>query len=155
MWERKDSAMKTEKNFNCYFHHASILVDDYDAAIAFYDAIGFHRYFEWEENGQRKCFLDIGAGPLLEMTQGVSEKDPVHSRLQHYCLYVDSVDGFYEQALAAGAKSLVKPDPYPIHCTDGTVINSRACVVLAPGGEIIEVIHWKGYDPNNYENYVK
>lgn len=145
--------MLKKENCNAWFHHVSILVDDYEKALAFYEALGMEKYLEWDENGQNKCFLDTCNGPFLEMTQGKPGEAGAGQRFQHYCLYVDNTDAFIELAEKNGAKVLTPAGDYPLTCLDGRKVVSRAGNILAPGGEMIEIINWPGYEPAEYEKF--
>ena len=143
--------MIKEDNFNCYFHHVSLNVNNYHEVVAFYEALGMKKYVEWRMYGALHCFMDMGNGPFLELHG--SNEELIDKRMQHICFHVDDVDSFYDLAIRTGAKPGTRePCDSPLECIDRTII-ARVAHVVGIGGESIEIINWRGYDLSNYEAF--
>jgi catechol 2,3-dioxygenase-like lactoylglutathione lyase family enzyme len=84
-------------------HHVAIVVDDLDAAIAFYrDGLGLHEAprppFErpglWMQAGASQVHLMVGSGPVPEryhFALGVSDLDAVLERLKAHDIEITTV----------------------------------------------------------------
>jgi catechol 2,3-dioxygenase-like lactoylglutathione lyase family enzyme len=138
---------------SAFFHHVALNVEDYDKTVCFYQGIGFKKHLEWEENGFLVCFLDTGNGLILELHGNNGHYE--NSRLAHISIHADNVDAFYRLALKNGGESIKEPfDADPLVLVTGEEIYSRMCWVRSPNGETIEIIKWKGFDPENYRGFL-
>ena len=58
------------------FHHVALKVNDFDASLAFYKALGFEVFKYWGEGDSRAAMLDIGSGEYFEVFAGGSNETP-------------------------------------------------------------------------------
>jgi lactoylglutathione lyase len=79
-------------------HHVNVMVDDLDAAIAFYgDVLGFERA-PTPDLGFPAQFFSVGDGQEIH----VNELGDVHPERSHFCVRLDDFNGAFARALAAG-----------------------------------------------------
>lgn len=134
------------------FHHIAIYTSKYNESIKFYEALGFVKYIDWIEDGNPCCFLNMHNGPFLEF-HGIESEQLADSGM-HICIHTDDVDGFYACAIENGAKPWkCPPGNYPLQCTNGRTIDARLAFIKAPGGEIVEIISWKNYMAEDFQNF--
>lgn len=140
-----------------YLHHVSIEVNNYDACIHFYKAIGMTEYCSWiwphdgsdYRKGDRNCFLALDGVPIIEL-----HEVPVPNRpqgiLAHLCLMFqtnEEMDRVFRKAVEAGGTGLAEPFVTDLLCEPKPIYGSRIAHVLGPAGEQIELLCWHGYCP--------
>ncbi len=118
------------------FHHIALKVNDFDASLEFYKALGFTVKCCWGEGDKRAVMLDMGDGTIIEMFAG-GKDEPAEGRYFHLAIKAEDVDFAYNTALKAGATP--KLEPFSIE------IDSKPCpmslyiaFVFGPSGEVLE-----------------
>jgi glyoxylase I family protein len=120
------------------FHHISIKVGDFDAAMKFYtEALGFCEKRIWGEEGSQTVLLDTGDGNYLEMSAGGSDKIHQDGGPWHLALRCGDVDAAVARVRAAGAEITEEPKDVEIPSRpEPTPV--RLAFFRAPGGILIE-----------------
>ncbi|GMQ25324.1 hypothetical protein Aoki45_20060 [Algoriphagus sp. oki45] len=131
--------------------HVCIRVVDLDLSIKFYqNAFGFTVKGRWEgqtigEGDNAKTIPGIGAmiedeaGGVIELIldENTADRQANQRSINHFAISVNEVETGYEQALEAGAKSIMPPT------TISTKISKlKVAFVFGPDGERIEIINY-------------
>jgi glyoxylase I family protein len=125
------------------FHHVAIKVQDYDAAVRFYTALGFTEKVSWGEGAGRACFLDTGDGNYVEIFGGGPAPAKRHpagddAAIIHFAVRVNDCDAALRLAERHGATVTMPTKPVTINGSNGQKIPIRIAFVQAPGGEVVE-----------------
>ena len=125
------------------FHHVAIKVQDYDAAVRFYAALGFTEKVNWGDGDGRACFLDAGDGNYLEIFTGGGTPATRHpwadgAAVVHFALRVADCEAALRLAERNGAMVTMPTKPVTINGTRGQRIPIKIAFCQGPGGEVIE-----------------
>ena len=102
--------MANKKIPNIGVHHLALFVSDFDKSIKFYtEGLGFETVAEWGEGTGRAAMLDIGNGSHFEVFASGSPNEEKDAKFGHFAFATSNPDIAYENALAAGAVSHMKP----------------------------------------------
>lgn len=122
------------------FHHIALRVTEFEATLRFYqDGLGFVRVYGWGEGDSRAAMLDTGDGNYLEVFAGGKRApgaEPPEGALLHFALRTSDVDGAYDRALAAGARSQIEPKD--VMLAGEPPVPVRLAFVRGLDGEVIE-----------------
>ena len=124
------------------FHHVALKVNDFDASIAFYKALGFEVYKYWGEGDNRAAMLDIGSGEYFEIFAGGSDETP-YGRFFHLAVRCDNCDEAFDAAIKAGAREKIAPKDVDI-ASKPAIYPVRIAFVYGPDGEEIEFFQVRG-----------
>ena len=115
------------------YQHVGVPTNDMEATIAFYEALGFKKKYETENNG-RVIFFECG-DVLIETYEKNGQATGKRGAIDHIALAVDDLDKVIEE---------VKKIPYPI--VEGPESlpfwenGVRYIVVLGPNAEAVEFL---------------
>ena len=106
-----------------------IHVPDIDAAVAFFESLGFKAYFKLNDYAyvQREC-----AGVRLLQNQGADGAPPGNRRFAYY-IDVDDIEALYQELKPV----LDKMPPADVHGPADKPYNQRELCVLAPDGNLL------------------
>ncbi len=119
------------------FVHTNVRVQDIDASLRFYAALGFERRGRLQFDGAYNIYLGLpGDGDTLELTvnEGREESYDLGSGYGHIALSVEDLDGLLERLAAEG----IEPEKAPY--APGGREEFRICFVADPDGYRIELI---------------
>ena len=116
------------------FHHTALRVKDFDAAVAFYEALGCSVKLIWDNRGSRSCLMDIGGNNCLEIHSLGKDAEEDAPRFEHIALATDDPDADFTAALAAGARPRIEPKDVNL----GGDFPARIAFVVGPNDEVIE-----------------
>ena len=117
------------------FHHIALKAVDFEASLAFYQALGMKFYTQWGEGDGRIAMLDLGDGGILELFAGGTEGP--NTNYIHFAMKVDDVDAAYAAAIAAGAKPKSEPKVVPLQSAP-VKLTLNCGFVYGPSGEELE-----------------
>ncbi len=117
------------------FHHIALKAVDFEASLAFYQALGMKFYTQWGEGDGRIAMLDLGDGGILELFAGGAEGP--NTNYIHFAMKVDDVDAAYAAAIAAGAKPKSEPKVVPLQSAP-VKLTLNCGFVYGPSGEELE-----------------
>jgi len=124
------------------FHHVALRANDFEATLAFYQALGFRVFKRWGEGENSAAMLDIGSGEYFEVFAGGRNETP-YGRYFHLAVRVDSCDEAFAAARKAGAR--VKSEPRDTDIPSRPEIYPvRIAFVYGPDGEEIEFFQIRG-----------
>ena len=83
------------------FHHVAMKATDFDAAVAFYKALGFTEKIAWGDGDKRAILLDTGDGNYLEIFAGGSTETKPEGAVVHFALRTRNCDGAIAAAFSA------------------------------------------------------
>jgi glyoxylase I family protein len=119
------------------FHHVAMKVQDFEAAVQFYKALGFTERISWGEGNGRAVMLDTGEGSYLEIFAGGSGEPKPEGAVMHFALRTGNCDAALAAARAAGAQVTMEPKNVDIPSRPAkTPVRIAFC--KGPGGEVIE-----------------
>ena len=122
-------------------HHICLRIPNLEEAADFYlKTFGGEIICEWgnDENDDHSYTIDLGTGDFLEI-YGSSTPYGL-GKWQHVAIWVDNADEAFAKALANGAKVDSYPSVSHIPCRDGQIVHMKSGFLVAPGGEIVEVV---------------
>ncbi len=123
------------------FHHVAFAVANFDAAVAFYQGLGFTEKVSWGEGTSRAIMLDTGDGNYVEIFARGKAEEP-EGRLLHFAIRTPDTDAAHKLALSLGAVETMAPKTVDIQNTSKAglpaVVPVRISFVRAPGGEVVE-----------------
>ncbi len=130
--------MANEKIKGLGFHHISLYAADFDAAYKFYtEGLGLKLHATWGEGNGKIAMLDFGDGTILELFAGGPSNPAANARYIHLALRADDVEGAYQTALAAGAKTKSAPKVVPL-ASSPAKMTLQCAFVYGPMGEELE-----------------
>ena len=122
--------------------HTCIRVKDVKSAIDFYNGLLGMPVVETREDrmaalGSAENYLEVFK---LRDDQTIADVDPQQLRLNHFCLWVEDMEGLQERAAAAG-----HPFTQPIGASKNWVKASiKVGWVVDPDGNRVELLEWVG-----------
>ena len=117
--------------------HTCIRVRDLDAALRFYEALGFERRGRLNFASAYNVYLGLpGGGDVLELTVNVGRDEPydLGEGYNHIAVTVDDLDGLLERLAQQG----IEPEKPPY--APGGREEYRICFVTDPDGYRVELI---------------
>ena len=122
-----------------FIHHVALSVKDYERSKNFYcQVLGMSCINEWEFQGKKLCFLDVGCGGYLELHSDAEVVHPQNQQYLHFCIHTSDLEQVYKRAVNHGATPNRAPFDF--------VINSRprpmpvkVAWLTGPDGEGIEL----------------
>lgn len=125
----------------CSFHHAALLVSDFEKSLKFYtEGLGFTLYRKWKSNsGKTLALIDIGSGEYFEIFSDGAKRTSDNTEsgsFLHLALKVDSTRDAFERALKFGAEPLTQPKDVDI--PSEPLLPVSLSFVKGPDGEQIE-----------------
>ncbi len=118
------------------FHHVALKVNDFEASLKFYMALGFDVKCSWGEGDGRAAMLDIGDGNFIEMFAG-GKDEPAEGRFLHLAIKAEDVDFAYNTALKAGATTKLEPFSVAVD-SKPCPMNLYIAFVYGLDGEVLE-----------------
>ncbi len=122
-------------------HHVAIHVNDLQACIRFYEAMGLKLLRIWGDGSGAGAMLDLG-NSILEVFANGDGKGTV-GVIGHIALEVADADAAYAAALAAGAAPDPGWEPQDIVIASQPPYPARVAFVFAPTGERVELFEVK------------
>ena len=119
------------------FHHIGLKYTDLARSLGFYTAIGLKEVVRWGNEGNEIVMLALSDGGRVELLPSGDEEYVTNGKWLHFAIAVDDVDAAYENALAAGAPSLIPPKTVELDSTPEK-ISIRIAFVKGPDGEELE-----------------
>lgn len=122
-------------------HHVCLRVSDLLKTASFYqNAFDASLVAEWGEDGREDhaFILDLGTGDFLEIF-GTSQPFSL-GKWQHVAIWTDDMDAAFERAIANGATVHQAPAISHIPTRSGQIVHMKYGFLLAPGGELVELI---------------
>lgn len=122
-------------------HHVCLRVPNLHETAAFYqNAFGASLVAEWGAEGKEDhaFILDLGTGDFLEIFG--SEEPFALGKWQHVAIWTDDMETDYERAIANGAKIHTHPAISHIPTRSGQIVHMKFGFLIAPGGEVVELI---------------
>jgi lactoylglutathione lyase len=120
------------------FVHTCVRVRDIDAALRFYERLGFERRGKLQFQTAYNVYMGLpGDGDTLELTVNEGREEPydLGDGYNHMALTVDDLDGL----LARLARDGIEPEKPP-YAPGGREDVGRICFVADPDGYRIELI---------------
>ncbi|MFB6307867.1 MAG: VOC family protein [Haloarculaceae archaeon] len=117
--------------------HVALCVSDLDRALEFYGAIGLEEHNRFELNGVTNVYVGDEHGEL-QLRYDPDRTTPIapnRADMDHVGLEVEDVEGTYEDALDAGASTVLEPQT--VEAADAYV-----AFVEDPEGYTVEFFEW-------------
>lgn len=122
------------------FHHIGLKYTDLQRSLDFYRALGLTEVVRWGEVGNEIVMLEMKDGGRIELLPNGGDEYSVMGKWLHFAVKTEDVDGMYEKALAAGARSKTPPKTVPLNSSPEK-ISIRIAFVIGPDGEELEFFH--------------
>ena len=119
------------------FHHIGLNYTDLERSIKFYKKIGLTELTRWGDEENEIVMLSMSDGGIIELLPSHGEEFSAKGRFIHFAILSEDVDAAYENAISAGAVSLVAPKTVPLD-SKPEKMSIRVAFVKGPDGEELE-----------------
>ena len=122
---------------NTGFHHIGLKYSDLQRSLDFYRALGLTEVTRWGEVGDEIVMMAMTDGGIIELLPSRGEEFAVNGKWIHFAIKVDNVTEAYNNALNAGAVSLIAPKVVPLDSKPENM-SINIAFVKGPDGEELE-----------------
>lgn len=122
-------------------HHVCLRIPDLYKSKDFYqNAFDATIVAEWGTDGadDHAFIMDLGTGDFLEIFQ--SQESFEMGKWQHVAIWTDNMEECYKKAVANGATVHTNPAISHIPTRSGQIVHMKYGFLIAPGGEVVELI---------------